>query len=251
MRYKGFGKLAICGLLTFALLATSFGGAYANSALAATLDTTEIGVIEESNAGFGKTGMGLAALGLIAVLTGSKHKKQDSAPSGGTTAGVTAIPPVKVTPTQPVPAPTPVIVKKSSPTPVQPPSNQLKAAEQRAFDLLNADRRANGLPTLKMNGSLVVLAENYGKDMIKRNYFSHYNPEGQSPFDRMRNYGISYQYAGENLAINNSVDAAERAFMNSPGHRANILNPNYTEVGVGVSYDSRGSVYVVQEFIGR
>ena len=87
--------------------------------------------------------------------------------------------------------------------------------------------------------------------MIKRNYFSHYNPEGQSPFDRMRGYGISYRYAGENLAVNNSVEGAQRALMNSPGHRANILNSHYTEVGIGVSYDSRGAVYVVQEFIGR
>jgi uncharacterized protein YkwD len=144
-----------------------------------------------------------------------------------------------------------VAVKKTIPTPSQPPTSQIKAAEQRAFDLLNADRRANGLPRLKLNGSLVVLAENYGQDMIKRNYFSHYNPEGQSPFDRMRNSGINYRYAGENLAIHKNVDAAEKALMNSPGHRANILSPNYTEVGVGVSYDSHGLVYIVQEFIGR
>ena len=144
----------------------------------------------------------------------------------------------------------PVTAKKAQATGSQS-ARQIKAAEQRAFELLNADRRANGLPKLKLNGVLVVLAENYGKDMIKRNYFSHYNPEGQSPFDRMRGYGISYRYAGENLAVNNSVEGAQRALMNSPGHRANILNSHYTEVGIGVSYDSRGAVYVVQEFIGR
>lgn len=142
-------------------------------------------------------------------------------------------------------------IRKSAPAPAQPPTSQIKAAEQRALELLNADRRVNGLPALRLNGTLVVLAENYGKDMIKRGYFSHYNPEGQSPFDRMRSYGLNYRYAGENLAINTNVEAAQRALMNSPGHRANILNPNYTEVGVGVSYNSRGSVYVVQEFIGR
>lgn len=129
--------------------------------------------------------------------------------------------------------------------------DQIKADEQQAFQLLNADRRANGLPKLKLNGSLVVLAEKYGKDMITRNFFSHYNPEGQSPFDRMRKQGIHYRYAGENLAVHKTVDAAHRALMNSPGHRANILHPNYTEVGIGVSYDKNGSVYVVQEFIGR
>ena len=142
-------------------------------------------------------------------------------------------------------------IRRAAPVQFQPPSSQIRADEQRAFELLNADRRANGLPVLKLNGTLVVLAENYGKDMINRGYFSHYNPEGQSPFDRMRGYGINYRYAGENLAINTNVDAAQRALMNSAGHRANILNPNYTEVGIGVSYNSRGAVYVVQEFIGR
>lgn len=128
---------------------------------------------------------------------------------------------------------------------------QIKADEQQAFQLLNADRRANGLPPLKWNGALVVLAENYAQDMINRDFFSHYNPEGQSPFDRMRKQGIHYRYAGENLAVNQTVAAAQKALMKSPGHRANILHPNYTEVGIGVAYDSQGSVYVVQEFIGR
>ena len=87
--------------------------------------------------------------------------------------------------------------------------------------------------------------------MIQRGYFSHYNPEGLSPFDRMSRAGISYRTAGENLAINVSVPAAEQAFMNSSGHRANILNSSYTEVGIGVVHSPSGSVYVVQEFIGR
>jgi uncharacterized protein YkwD len=87
--------------------------------------------------------------------------------------------------------------------------------------------------------------------MISRGFFAHNNPEGQTPFDRMRQAGISYKYAGENLAINSSVAAAETAFMNSSGHRANILSPNYTEIGIGVVRNSRGSVYVVQEFIGK
>jgi uncharacterized protein YkwD len=87
--------------------------------------------------------------------------------------------------------------------------------------------------------------------MINRGYFSHYNPEGQSPFDRMKKAGITYKTAGENLGINTSVSAAEKAFMNSSGHRANILNSAYTEVGIGVVHSPDGSIYVVQEFIGK
>jgi len=205
---------------------TSFGGAFASAVLAATPgpETQE----ENTTIADNKIVGGLLAVGLIAAVM-SKHGDKapangSSSPSNnGTTAGSSS---------------------GSS-------GSGLTADEQQAFNLLNADRQANGLAPLKINMSLVGLAENYAQDMINRNFFSHYNPEGQSPFDRMAQAGISYRYAGENLAINSSVAGAEKAFMNSSGHKANILSPNYTEVGIGVRYSSNGSVYVVQEFIGR
>jgi len=123
------------------------------------------------------------------------------------------------------------------------------AAEQQAVNLLNADRRSQGLANLVIDIRLTVLGEQHAQDMIKRNFFDHINPEGQSPFDRMKKAGISYSYAGENIAINQSVPAAELAFMNSPGHRANILNPHFTRVGIGVAYDESDNIYIVQEFI--
>ncbi|MBP2645113.1 MAG: SCP-like extracellular [Firmicutes bacterium] len=122
---------------------------------------------------------------------------------------------------------------------------------QQALALLNADRAASGLPALRLNTQLSQLANSYAKDMIARNFFAHTNPEGLSPFDRMHQAGISYMYAGENLAIDRTVTSAEAAFMGSSGHRANILNSHYTEVGLGVVHSASGSVYVVQEFIGR
>ena len=85
--------------------------------------------------------------------------------------------------------------------------------------------------------------------MIKRDFFSHVNPEGQSPFERMQEQKIVYNYAGENLAFNESVYAAQQAFMHSPEHKANILNANYTQVGLGIVEASRGRIFVVQEFI--
>nr|WP_245867806.1 CAP domain-containing protein [Sporomusa silvacetica] len=125
----------------------------------------------------------------------------------------------------------------------------MSATEQQAVNLLNADRRANGLPDLQVDSRLTTLARNYAQDMLNRNYFSHYSPEGQSPFDRIKLAGITYSAAGENIGINQTVQQAEVAFMNSSGHRANILNSSYTKVGIGVTFDKSGNVYVVQDFI--
>lgn len=120
-----------------------------------------------------------------------------------------------------------------------------------ALALLNMDRTKNGLAPLIYNAELAKLAEAYAEDMINRQFFAHNNPEGLTPFDRMNRNGISYRHAGENLAVNDSVGAAQIAFMNSPTHRENILNPNFTEVGIGVKVASNGKYYVVQEFIGH
>lgn len=121
--------------------------------------------------------------------------------------------------------------------------------QRQALKLLNDDRKDRGLPPLRFNSQLAKLADSYARDMIKRDYFSHYDPDGQSPFERMQKQEISFNYAGENLAFNESVLAAQQAFMHSPVHKANILNTNYTQVGIGVVKGPAGRVYVVQEFI--
>jgi len=121
--------------------------------------------------------------------------------------------------------------------------------QRHALKLLNDDRKGRGLPPLRFNPQLAKLADSYARDMIKRDYFSHYDPDGQSPFERIRKQDIPFNYAGENLAFNESVLAAQQAFMNSPVHKANILNSNYTQVGIGVVKGTAGRVYVVQEFI--
>lgn len=215
------------------LLTTSFGGAWATTAYAAELEET---VVEngDNKAVIG----GLVALGLLAVIAGGK-KGGDSQPTAKNTDNAST------------PNTSTSNTSTSGSTSTTTTTSGITADEAKAFQLLNADRAANGLPALKLNTSLVNLARNYGQDMINRKYFSHYNPEGQSPFDRMQQAGISYRAAGENLAINTNVTAAEKAFMNSSGHRANILNPNYNEVGVGVRTSPSGSVYVVQEFIKK
>lgn len=127
----------------------------------------------------------------------------------------------------------------------------LSADEERAVALVNADRAAQGLPALRVNMTLVALARDYAQDMIDRHFSSHTSPDGETFEGRLSRYGVSYNIAGENLAMNSSVDAAERALMNSAGHRANILRPEFAEIGIGVRRDAGGAVYVVQEFVGR
>lgn len=128
-------------------------------------------------------------------------------------------------------------------------STSVSAAEQKAIELLNADRRANGLADLKTSSALTAVARSHAQDMVARSFFSHTNPDGKTLTDRLKQAGISYSAAGENIAENTSVQAAETSLMNSSGHRANILNSNYTTVGIGVAFDSAGNVYVVQNFI--
>ncbi len=228
------------GFVAFSLVSTSLGGAFATAAQAATPEEAAQDSGVDSKAIVG----GVVALGLITMLA----KGGDS--SGGTPAPKNPAPVSTPAPTpkpvpQPTPKPTPVPKPAPSPTPS---SAGVAADEQKALALLNADRATHGLPPVRSNAKLAALAGDYAQDMINRNFFAHNNPEGQTPFDRMRQRGISFGYAGENLAINTSVAGAEQALMNSPGHRANILNSHYTQVGIGVRYSRSGSVYVVQEF---
>ena len=107
-------------------------------------------------------------------------------------------------------------------------------AEQEMFRLVNIERTKAGLELLAFDNQLRDVARNHSTDMFKRGYFSHYTPDGVSPFDRMNNEDIEYIYAGENLALAPSTQLAMQGLMNSPGHRANILNPNFKKIGVGV-----------------
>lgn len=126
----------------------------------------------------------------------------------------------------------------------------LSILEQKAVLLLNEDRKAAGLEPLKVNLPLAKLAADYAADMNKRKFFAHVDPDGKDPFDRMAAIGIDLPNEGENIALSPDVETAQRMLMESPLHRENILNPKFTEVGIGVRPDSRGGIYLVQEFIG-
>ena len=114
--------------------------------------------------------------------------------------------------------------------------------------LVNRERTSRGLVALEMDAELRLLARDHARDMFKRGYFSHVTPEGKDPFDRMRAANIIFGLAGENLALAPTLDMAHDGLMNSPGHRANILNGGFRKVGIGVL---DGGIYgrmFVQEF---
>ncbi len=107
-------------------------------------------------------------------------------------------------------------------------------AEMQMFEMVNKERVSRGLEALVFDDSLRDVARLHSKDMFARGYFSHYTPEGYSPFDRMKQAGITYGFAGENLALAPSTDLAMQGLMNSPGHKANILSADFRKVGIGV-----------------
>jgi len=121
------------------------------------------------------------------------------------------------------------------------------AMQAEMLGYINAARAEANLPPLKLDAKLSEGAALKSKDMATNNYFSHQSPTYGSPFEMMRSLGISYTYAGENIAKHMSVKSAHDGFMNSPGHRANILNKNFNKVGLG--FVKQGSyLYVTQWF---
>ncbi len=121
-------------------------------------------------------------------------------------------------------------------------------AEEEMLKLVNSERTRRGLNPLRMDARLRTLARKHSRDMFARGYFAHVNPDGKSPFDRMRQASIDYEEAGENLAMAPSVTIAHDGLMRSPGHRANILDPKFGRIGIGVcSSEIYGKVFS-QEF---
>lgn len=119
-----------------------------------------------------------------------------------------------------------------------------EADEQRMLDLLNKERATAGLKPLQLDPGLREVARLHSRDMFARRYFSHTNPDGKSPFDRMARGGVRFRAAGENLAYAPDVERAHTGLMNSPGHRANILRPEFGRVGIGViASDGFGRMY--------
>lgn len=117
---------------------------------------------------------------------------------------------------------------------------------QEVLKLVNQERSKQGLNPLTLSEKLTSIANTKAKDMADNNYFSHTSPTYGSPFDMLKQFGVSYSYAGENIAAGQtSASEVMNSWMNSSGHRANILNKNYTQLGVGyVKGGSYGTEWV-------
>ena len=120
--------------------------------------------------------------------------------------------------------------------------------ERQMLDLVNEERAANGLAPLAPDPELTEVARRHSADMFVRGYFAHDTPEGLTPFDRMREANVRFLIAGENLALAPTVSIAHTGLMNSPGHRANILRPQFGRVGIGIMDGGMRGIMVSQEF---
>ncbi|WP_082153604.1 SafA/ExsA family spore coat assembly protein [Bacillus sp. LL01] len=124
--------------------------------------------------------------------------------------------------------------------------------EEQVATLVNQERAKHGLKPLKLNWELSRVARYKSQDMIDKRYFSHTSPTYGSPFDMIRNFGISYRTAGENIAAGQKTpQEVMNAWMNSEGHRKNILSSQYTEIGVGYAKGGQYGHYWTQMFISR
>lgn len=174
--------------------------------------------------------------------TGNKTPSQPSQPSQPTQPNN---PPKQQQPTPSKPAPAP-----TQPAPSAPATNS--QFEQQVVQLVNQERAKAGLKPLTYDAQLSQVARLKSQDMANKGYFSHNSPTYGSPFDMMKQFGVSYRTAGENIAAGQRTPAqVVQAWMNSPGHRANILNSQFTHIGVGYATGGSYGHYWTQMFIGK
>ena len=128
--------------------------------------------------------------------------------------------------------------------------DDVKSQENEVIRLVNVERAKYGLPALKANWQLSRVARYISQDMVDKGYFSHTSPTYGSPFKMMESFGIRYSAAGENIAMGlRTPSEVMNAWMNSPGHRNNILNRSFNEIGVGLAKGPNGRLYWTQMFI--
>ena len=144
---------------------------------------------------------------------------------------------------------TPKVTAKPSAT--AGPNVVISADEQKLLNLINVERAKAGVSPLSFDMTLLKISRLKAKDLVDNNYFAHQSPTYGSPFDMMKQFGVSFKSAGENIAGNSSIENAVQAWMNSEGHRKNILNPSFNFTGVGIVNSPKYGYVFVQQFIGR
>jgi uncharacterized protein YkwD len=120
--------------------------------------------------------------------------------------------------------------------------------ERQMFEQVNKDRKAQGKPPLKYSDAFATVARGHSSDMEKNAFFGHQSPTTGTLADRLAKAKVRVRAAGENVARNQTVEDAQKRLMESPGHRANVLNETHTHVGIGIVRGSVGSYYITQVF---
>lgn len=130
--------------------------------------------------------------------------------------------------------------------------DSVKKIEHDVVELCNQERAKYGLPPLRPDWQTARVARHKSQDMRDKRYFSHTSPTYGSPFDMLKAYNVSYRAAGENIAMGQKTpQEVVKGWMNSEGHRKNILNESFTHIGVGYAKGGKGRYYWTQMFIGR
>jgi len=124
-----------------------------------------------------------------------------------------------------------------------------ETGEERMFEKINAERSKAGLPVLKNDILVRNVARAHSRDMLLKGYFSHISPDGQSVFTRLTLANVNFQEAAENIALAPTIDLAQIGLMNSSSHRANILDPDFARVGIGIMDAGPYGLMITQDFV--
>lgn len=135
------------------------------------------------------------------------------------------------------------------------PLYEIEQLEQQCLEQINRQREARGISTLKFSEELLPLARYYSWRMAEEKFFAHTDPEGRTVKERVSDYGIRWQILGENLAYSNGyvnpVAASMHGWMDSPGHRKNILDKAYNYTAIGAWISENGTVYFTEIFMKK
>lgn len=123
-----------------------------------------------------------------------------------------------------------------------------EALENAMFEMVNAERKAAGVKPLVLDQTLVEVARLHSADMFRRGYFSHLTPDGLTPADRALEGAVVFRKVGENIAYAPDIRMAHEGLMNSPTHRANILSPEFTRIGIGIQNAGARGIMFTQNF---
>lgn len=199
------------------------------------------------------SGCGTAPLGMIPEYMTPTITTNPANLGGGSGGGEAARPTPGRTPA-PAVTPTPQPGKTPSPGTSPTPAADLAGAEEIVFQQTNAERAKTGAKALVSDARLNELARSRSEDMVKRNYFDHVTPDGKKVFDMLKEMGFAFSTAGENIAYNSyplsqSPQRVMTSWMNSSGHKANILNTRYGRIGIGAyKRPSDGAIFYTQVF---